>query len=335
MHLSQIAKHRVEQASDVLEVGQAVFVKVLKVQREEGQGNRVKISLSIKYVDQTTGEDRDPEGIEAEAEERKRRPKGEAPEAPSLAASDAALKTTCPKCGGRGHLASECFNTKGQRYDMLQEEDRRGAAAAASVAAGGSGSGSAGTGMGRGDAPLAAGGRGRGATLPSWMTEGGEGPGLSGGIGQSSLGKGKAPKAKKDKSDKASKAERKEMRERDRAARKAEKAAKKAKKAEKAGKAEKKKKRKRGEGNEEGESKSKSGKRASKRRRDTSSSESSHNQGSDTEDEGPNPKPAEPKASAVVAAFQASGRFAGARPGLVFKNGPHGVGYYPDTAKAK
>lgn len=321
VHLSQIAKHRVEQASDVLELNQAVWVKVLKVQREEGQPNRVKISLSIKYVDQASGEDRDPEGIEAEAEERKRRPRGEAPEAPSLSASDAALKTTCPKCGGRGHLASECFNTKGQRYDMLKEEE----AAAAAAMGGGSGSG-------RGAAPPAAGGRGRGATLPSWMTEGG-GQGLGGGIGQAASSS-KAPKDKKDKKDKAAKAERKERRERDRAARKAEKAARKEKKAEK-------KKRKRGagegdDGEEGSKSKSKSkssSKRASKRRRDTSSSESSHNDGSDTEDEGP--KPAAPKPAAAVAPFQPSARFAGARPGMVFHNGPSGIGYYPDLAARK
>jgi polyribonucleotide nucleotidyltransferase len=51
VHVSQIAADRVNKVSDVLSEGQAVKVKLL------GFDDRGKIRLSMKVVDQTTGED--------------------------------------------------------------------------------------------------------------------------------------------------------------------------------------------------------------------------------------------------------------------------------------
>jgi polyribonucleotide nucleotidyltransferase len=51
VHVSQIASERVNKVSDVLSEGQAVKVKLL------GFDDRGKIRLSMKVVDQTTGED--------------------------------------------------------------------------------------------------------------------------------------------------------------------------------------------------------------------------------------------------------------------------------------
>jgi len=51
VHVSQIAPHRVDKVSDVLQEGQSVKVKLL------GFDDRGKTRLSMKVVDQETGED--------------------------------------------------------------------------------------------------------------------------------------------------------------------------------------------------------------------------------------------------------------------------------------
>jgi len=51
VHVSQIADHRVNKVSDVLQEGQTVKVKLL------GFDDRGKVRLSMKIVDQETGED--------------------------------------------------------------------------------------------------------------------------------------------------------------------------------------------------------------------------------------------------------------------------------------
>ena len=73
VHISQLATTRVESPSDVVSLGDRVYVKVLSIDEEPGR--RRKISLSMKYCDQTTGEDKDKNGIDYEQDNRKRRPR--------------------------------------------------------------------------------------------------------------------------------------------------------------------------------------------------------------------------------------------------------------------
>jgi polyribonucleotide nucleotidyltransferase len=51
VHISELAPHRVAKTADVVKVGDVVKVKVL------GFDDRGKIKLSMKQVDQQTGED--------------------------------------------------------------------------------------------------------------------------------------------------------------------------------------------------------------------------------------------------------------------------------------
>jgi polyribonucleotide nucleotidyltransferase len=51
VHISQLAPHRVQKTSDVVKEGDKVKVKLL------GMDERGKVRLSMKAVDQTTGED--------------------------------------------------------------------------------------------------------------------------------------------------------------------------------------------------------------------------------------------------------------------------------------
>ena len=64
VHISELAPQRVKQTSDVVEVGQAVKVKVL------GMDDRGKVKLSMRVVDQATGNDISDEINKADAERR-------------------------------------------------------------------------------------------------------------------------------------------------------------------------------------------------------------------------------------------------------------------------
>ena len=72
VHISQIARDRVENINEVVSAGQEVYVKCMKVEFPNGENARPKISLSMKFADQSSGMDRDPNGIEAELAERSR-----------------------------------------------------------------------------------------------------------------------------------------------------------------------------------------------------------------------------------------------------------------------
>ncbi|WP_374370747.1 polyribonucleotide nucleotidyltransferase [Dongia sp.] len=67
VHISELAPQRVKQTSDVVEVGQAVKVKVL------GMDDRGKVKLSMRVVDQQTGADLSEEMAKADAERRAQR----------------------------------------------------------------------------------------------------------------------------------------------------------------------------------------------------------------------------------------------------------------------
>ena len=132
-----------------------VYVKVVSVDSSSG-----KISLSIKYVNQTTGQDLDENGVELDQENQRRKVLGllhtqlrlsfvsfslqEAPRRQEKSSAlGAILNVTCSKCGGaqrwllaslcfacfvtlictgHGHLPSECFGA-GKKYDLLPEDD--------------------------------------------------------------------------------------------------------------------------------------------------------------------------------------------------------------------
>lgn len=98
VHISQLAKDRVENIHEVVTVNDEVFVKVLKyffsrffvhlidydiypckiqvIKIEENlPDGKTRISLSMKYCSQADGKDRDPNGFEAEADEKRKGPK--------------------------------------------------------------------------------------------------------------------------------------------------------------------------------------------------------------------------------------------------------------------
>ncbi|KAJ4456808.1 putative nucleolar protein of 40 kDa [Paratrimastix pyriformis] len=98
VHISQMAKYKVASAADAAEVGDRVWVKVIGLQDD-------RISLSMRVVDQTTGQDLDPENVDVA-----KRSRGGADEEEAKP-EDAIINHTCRKCGTVGHFEWNCFNS--------------------------------------------------------------------------------------------------------------------------------------------------------------------------------------------------------------------------------
>ncbi|KAI1318617.1 Nucleolar protein of 40 kDa [Mortierella claussenii] len=118
VYKSQASNHFTQSISDVVTVGDHVWVKVTSVQ--DG-----KVALSMKYVSQGDGTDLDPNLVKLTGDEdRKRSHTGFMDKAPiSIEEGGVLLKTVCKKCGAAGHLAAECFSGGGQ-FELLPEDDQ-------------------------------------------------------------------------------------------------------------------------------------------------------------------------------------------------------------------
>ena len=128
--LSQLASFRVEKAEDVVEEGEEVWVKLIEI--KEGEGGEKKYAFSMKYVNQSEGIDLDEGNIEL-MREMSRRQGGKKEEGASASfpsssssssSSDAIFSSVCDRCGGRGHMANDCFVQKGQQYEPVMQESK-------------------------------------------------------------------------------------------------------------------------------------------------------------------------------------------------------------------
>lgn len=121
---------RVDDVSEILQRGDQVWCKVVNID-DDG-----KIGLSMKFVNQGNGKDLDPNGVEWQRSEQKKKSMGDKPGKRAIELQ-AVLNTTCTQCGTKGHLASDCFATPdGKKYELLPEiEDDIVSAGAAAAAA--------------------------------------------------------------------------------------------------------------------------------------------------------------------------------------------------------
>lgn len=111
VHKSQMSKGRIDDPSEFLSVRERVWCKVISIE-EEGR----RIALSMRCVNQSTGEDEDPNNIKST------RFDGFKKSSREPIHLGAYLDTTCRKCGGKGHMAQDCFHARGQRgYELVPE----------------------------------------------------------------------------------------------------------------------------------------------------------------------------------------------------------------------
>ncbi|KAL5244644.1 hypothetical protein ACI65C_012054 [Semiaphis heraclei] len=116
VHRTQLSRVPVDDATDVLSKGDKIWAKVIGT--DDG-----KISLSMKLVDQGSGRDLDPNGVQMFQDEQRRKiqPNSKGKRTIQL---DAVYNTKCVRCGTGGHLAKDCFKgTSGKIYDLLPEDD--------------------------------------------------------------------------------------------------------------------------------------------------------------------------------------------------------------------
>nr|ACO09077.1 Nucleolar protein of 40 kDa [Osmerus mordax] len=117
VHVSEMSACRVENASEIVDVGEQVWIKVIG---KEVRDDKVKLSFSMKAVNQGTGRDQDPNNVNAEQDERRRRMFRD--HTGQRITLEAVFNTTCKNCGCKGHFAKDCFSTPGLQYSLLPEE---------------------------------------------------------------------------------------------------------------------------------------------------------------------------------------------------------------------
>lgn len=127
LHVSQMSNVRVNDPSEVVGVGDPVQVKVISADPDSR-----KVSVTMRNINQSDGTDADPMNLEAEKLQRNRtRGAGREQEAEQASFPHrdgmelgAVLKTSCPRCGGIGHMAYECFVRPGQQqYALITLDD--------------------------------------------------------------------------------------------------------------------------------------------------------------------------------------------------------------------
>lgn len=119
VHRTHMSSAHVERPSEVVDVGEKVWVKVIGREIKDG---KEKISLSMKVVHQGTGKDLDSNNVALEQDERKRREFRDYSK--QKITLEAVLNTVCKKCSCKGHFAKDCFmQPGGTKYTLVPEDD--------------------------------------------------------------------------------------------------------------------------------------------------------------------------------------------------------------------
>jgi len=119
VHISHISKARINgkaEIEQIVEVGAPVYVKVIGVSDDK------KVSLSMKYANQKNGKDLDLNEVDLTMNSHK---KGHSAGDLKAIQLGAVLDTVCKRCGGKGHMASECYAKQGEvdKYALLESPE--------------------------------------------------------------------------------------------------------------------------------------------------------------------------------------------------------------------
>ncbi|KAM8938184.1 zinc finger CCHC domain-containing protein 17-like [Lycaon pictus] len=104
VHRTYMSSCRMDKPSEIVDVGDKVWVKLIGW---EMKNDRIKVSLSMKVVNQGIGKDLDPNNIIIEQEERRRQSFQYYPG--QKITPEAVLNTTCKKCGCKRPLCKGLF----------------------------------------------------------------------------------------------------------------------------------------------------------------------------------------------------------------------------------
>ncbi|XP_058051284.1 zinc finger CCHC domain-containing protein 17 isoform X1 [Ahaetulla prasina] len=119
VHKSQMSNCRVDKPSEMVDVGEKVWVKLI---RKEKTDDKLKLSLSMKVVNQGTGKDLDPNNVVLDQEARKKCSFRDYTS--QKITLEAVLNTVCKKCGCPGHFAKDCFmQPGGTKYTLIPEDE--------------------------------------------------------------------------------------------------------------------------------------------------------------------------------------------------------------------
>lgn len=114
IHKSQVSSSHVDDVGEILQRGERVWCKIISI-NDDG-----KISLSMKLVNQGNGTDLDPNGVQLQRDEQKRKTSVSGQR--KIIQLQAVLNTTCGKCGTHGHLSNDCFmSPDGKTYELIPE----------------------------------------------------------------------------------------------------------------------------------------------------------------------------------------------------------------------
>ncbi|NWV09541.1 NO40 protein, partial [Ptilonorhynchus violaceus] len=126
VHRTHMSSCHVDKPSEIVDVGDKVWVKLIG---KEMKDDKLKLSLSMKVVNQGTGKDLDPNNVSLDQDERKKRTFRDYTS--QKITLEAVLNTVCKKCGCKGHFAKECFmQPGGTKYSLIPEEEEEEVAAA-------------------------------------------------------------------------------------------------------------------------------------------------------------------------------------------------------------
>ncbi|KAG9279841.1 nucleolar protein of 40 kDa [Astyanax mexicanus] len=118
VHKSEMSATRIDNPSEIVDVGEQVWIKVIG---KEINDEKVKLSFSMKAVNQGSGRDLDPNNVMAEQDAHRR--KRFLDNTSQRITLEAVLNTTCKKCGCTGHFAKDCFSQAGLQYSLVPEEE--------------------------------------------------------------------------------------------------------------------------------------------------------------------------------------------------------------------
>lgn len=104
VHKTHMSSCRIDKPSEVVDVGDKVWVKLIG---KEMKDDKLKLSLSMKVVNQGTGKDLDPNNVSLDQDERKKRTFRDYTS--QKITLEAVLNTVCKKCGCKGMFLWRCF----------------------------------------------------------------------------------------------------------------------------------------------------------------------------------------------------------------------------------